>query len=238
MKSYRRGLAEGMIISIFFYVFILDAVLEILADAEFIGPLKEYTYNDLAYQRDRTYVYGKGLDPKLDLPVAQVGNYSTHLPIASLYRAEPVLDLTADIIDEICIAAAYYDSPNNPIWEAAIRFKDKDLLENIARQHTNNDVATKEAFSLFRLGGDATILQMGRFSLDTDDNFSAKQKTPNHGDMHIFFGGKDMGSIADKLILLSPTHKILPCSDNIDMVLYNLNRGTWQPLAANFMPMQ
>jgi len=112
------------------------------------------------------------------------------------------------------------------------------LLTDIARQQTSDNTATKEVFSLFRLGGDATILQMGRFSLDTDDNFSAKQKTPNHGDMHIFFGGKDMGSIADKLILLSPTHKILPCSDNIDMDLYNLNHPAWQPLASNFMPQQ
>jgi len=235
MKVYRKGFREGIIVSVIFYVFILDIILETLADLELIGPLKEYTYNDIAYERDKYYVYGQGLDSDLGLEQMPIGRYNRHVPIASIYRNEPVLDITPEHIKEICVASADYDQFTNPLWEVAIRFNDENLLTNLARQNAGDDTTSKETFSLFRIGGDAEVLQMGRFSTETKNNYSAKQEKPNHGDMHIFFGDKDFANIVHNLILLSPTHKILPCSNNIDMRLYE-TYADWQPLPSNFTP--
>mgnify|MGYP003652172819 CR=1 FL=1 len=233
MKSYNKGVTVGIGISIFFNIFILDIVLETLAHFDLIGPLKNHTYREVAYERHHFDAFAKGISSDRNYQKVTYGNgNAVSLPLAAIYRAEPVLNITTEIIKEVCISSAYYDAQGNPQWGAIIRFKDENLLMNLAAESINRKQSSPEVFGVIRFGAN-DFMQMGRFKLDDPQNYSAKQTSPNQGDMHIFFNDNNLARISHRLTLLSPDHQVLPCNGQIDMDLYQMN-ASWQPLPENF----
>lgn len=187
------------------------------------GP-KEYTFQDINYERAEREIFAEGIDHDLDLERAEIEGTFVNLPLASIYKVEPILDLIPDIIDEVCVAVAHYNADQNAEWGVTIRFKEKNIIHKLAEQHWGTDPDPSKYFSLVRIGDQSDFLKMGRFTFNRPD-----LHFPGVGarDMQVQFGDKDLGAMSMYLRRLSPTGDVLPCTDQIDMNLYNLNEPQW-----------
>lgn len=223
LPPYYRGLLAGIVAT---------TVVNLWAPEWLFGEPKKYSRTDMRYLTQRPEAYIRTMSNETDTEQAELGNAWYSSPLISLFTAKPMLHITPDLVKEVCLTSAYKDWNEIEQWAAVIRFKDEQLLDKLHKEFgTYNDLENLP-YGVLRLNmdqtGSETDVKLGQFTEIISRDLATQPEGASKGDLHIRFGEKNISNVSNALIILSPTHTVEPCHENLDMAQYRRWEDQWK----------
>ncbi len=213
-KAWLKGLASGFMICFILFVWSPEWL---------FGERRVYTETHWNQNLKNPYVS----TPLVNFGTKHGDNLQSRAAL-SLFRVDPIWDITSDKVASVCISRAELDRLGLETWAADIQLENHRALLEIANGSGVYDNPSNRPFAMLRLQGIYSFdqyLQEGRFVMPSLLEADDKRANPYHFRIH--FNELQVPDMADVLLSLTADYKVLPCDNLSDLTIYNRWKSRW-----------